>query len=148
MDSGGFWAFSSDTASERSVFAHGGAAAPITGIRSPSDDAESSALMMSVRFLRRHPYSAMTEPAPTSEDPSSLTRWVVAHLVLGALVCWLAMFVMALGLFDGEHPVAWLAASAGFGLLIYGLWRPGGPGHALRAYVLRRFPAKERREQT
>jgi hypothetical protein len=78
------------------------------------------------------------------EDPSAFASWIVAHPVLGALGCWLVVFLIALGLFEGEYPVAWLAASVGFGLLIYGLWRPGGSGHALRAYVLRRFPAKDR----
>lgn len=68
--------------------------------------------------------------------------------MLGALVSGLAAFVMAFGLFDGEHPVAWLAASVGFGLLNHVLWRRGGPGHRLRAYVLRRFPAKERRDRS
>jgi hypothetical protein len=85
----------------------------------------------------------MTATGPTSEDPSPLTRRVVAHPVLWALLSGLVTFVMAFGLFEGEYPVAWLAACAGFGLLNWLLWRPGGRGHALRAYLLRRFPANE-----
>jgi hypothetical protein len=90
----------------------------------------------------------MGQSAEMSEDPSSLTRWVVAHPALWGLLSGLAVLAAAIGLFRGDHPVAWVGASAAFGVFNYVLWRRRGPGHELRAYVLRRFPNKTRGEHT
>ena len=74
------------------------------------------------------------------------TRWAVAHPVWWGLVTAAEAFVVAWILFGGANWAAWLAASVAFGLVNLALWRPGGPGHRLRTYLLRRFP-KERRQQ-
>ena len=80
----------------------------------------------------------MAQPVRVSDDPSSLTRWVVAHPALWGLFSGLAALCV-FRLFDGEYPVAWLAASARFGSFNYVLWRrlrPWAPTAGLRSATL------------
>lgn len=75
-------------------------------------------------------------------DPSGFTRWVVTHPVLWSLISGAAVFAIALRTFEGAYWEVWLIASVAFALLTYALWRSGGLGHRVRAYMLRRFPKK------
>ena len=77
-----------------------------------------------------------------SKDASALTKWVEQHPAVWGVVSATAIFAWSLMLFDGAHWLSWAVASALFGLLNYWLWRKSGPGHRLRAYLLRRFPKR------
>ena len=73
-----------------------------------------------------------------NEDPSTLTRFFVAHPAAAAVASGAIIFgwVLVLDL------LRILAAVIGviLAVLVFSLWRPGGLGHRLRAYILRRFP--------
>lgn len=80
------------------------------------------------------------------EDPSEVTREFVDHPVRMALLSGAAVTPL---MFRDSIPIIVVAATASaVAILQWSLWRPGGPGHRFRRYMLRRFPPKEQSEDS
>jgi hypothetical protein len=75
-----------------------------------------------------------------ADDPP-VTRFAVAHPWLWGLVAGVLAAALALRLFPGEW-WPWAAALA-FGLANALAWRPNGPAHRVRAWLVRRYPKRE-----
>jgi|GEM_PF-5805471 len=73
-----------------------------------------------------------------NSDPSALTRWVVAHPALWAIVAAAAAFAVSTMNFGFAYWGAWAGAAVAFGVLNIWLWRENGAGHHLRSLILRR----------
>lgn len=68
----------------------------------------------------------------------ALPAWVVRHPAQWGIIAGAGVAAVGLGLFGGQ--IWLLAVGLVFGLFNWLLWRPGGPAHAWRAWVLKRYP--------